>query len=196
MGGEGISVTHLAIDCLSFYNDTDGFTSNSDPAILLTRCTAFNNTFTTEDNRQNQNYAIYGAGSASSDSLDAVVTQIFSFYSPDFLAANRPGPDRVEPKAPASGYVWRGGKSVNTLGRVDGVYQDGREITAANVVSTEVPYYKNGNVECAPFDNTIIGKFIEFEVDGNKEFARYKLDGFLQLKDIVDTVPGAAGLWD
>jgi hypothetical protein len=40
LGGEGISVTHEAIDCISFYNDADGFTSNSDPAILLTHCTS------------------------------------------------------------------------------------------------------------------------------------------------------------
>ena len=42
MGGEGISVKHLAIESVSFGNDGHAFTSNSNPSIFVRRSTAIN----------------------------------------------------------------------------------------------------------------------------------------------------------
>jgi hypothetical protein len=129
MGGEGIAVPHLAVNCLAFGNDGDGFTSNSDPAILLTHCTSVDNgwrwrTGGTEVTRS-ANFAIYAAGSASYEGLDAVLTQIFSWWTPDVLIPDiqvplddtenppmitvpfYPPNDRAEGKSPSSGYIWR-----------------------------------------------------------------------------------------
>jgi hypothetical protein len=193
MGGEGISVLHEAVDCLSFYNDADGFTSNSDPAILLTHCTSYNNGATIEDDSPNANkpgnYAIYGAGSAGYTGLDAVVTQILSLYS----STTPRDRDRVEAKAPSSGYWWNGEKTINKSERTLTVTQ--------NVVSPDVPYYQGGGV--APFDSSIKGNFIVIQSnnDGGRHgigaTGGYDLKGFMKLKDVYDlTTPGARGLWD
>ena len=102
MGGEGIPVTHLAINCLSFGNDGDGFTSNSDPAIRLTHCTAFDN-YNRKDTNPGSNYAIYSASSPKYEGLDAIITQVLSWRSNPLGARN----DRAEPLSPSAGYVWR-----------------------------------------------------------------------------------------
>jgi hypothetical protein len=105
MGGEGIPVLHHAIDCLSFWNDGDGFTSNSDPAIRLTHTTSVDN-YHRIDSNPGSNYAIYSASSASYEGLDAVITQVFSWWTDDQGITGHRG-DRLEPKSPSSGYVWR-----------------------------------------------------------------------------------------
>ena len=42
MGGEGISVRHLAVECVSFGNDGNAFTSNSNPSIIVKNSTSIN----------------------------------------------------------------------------------------------------------------------------------------------------------
>jgi hypothetical protein len=192
MGGEGIPVTHEAVDCLSFNNDADGFTSNSDPAILLTHCTSYDNGGTIEDDSPTANkpgnYAIYGAGSAGYTGLDAVITQIVSLYSSN---ASRDR-DRVEAKTPSSGYWWDEARTINTSSRTLTV--------AANMVSSIIPYYAGG---IAPFDSAIQGNFLVMQSNNDGESygigatGAYVLNGFMQLKDVYDLVtPGARGLWD
>jgi len=105
MGGEGIPVLHHAIDCLSFWNDGDGFTSNSDPAIRLTHCTSVDN-YNRIDSNPGSNFAIYSASSASYEGLDAIITQVFSWYTTGRGIRGHRG-DRLEPKSPSAGYVWR-----------------------------------------------------------------------------------------
>jgi hypothetical protein len=207
MGGEGIAVLHEAVDCLSFLNDADGFTSNSDPAILLTNCTAYNNGGTIDESAASRpgNFAIYGAGAAGTTGLDAVLTQVVSLYAIDTdeggdrsgLPANA---DRAEIKTTATGYIWDGTKTAN---------KPRRELSVeANVVS-KVPPFANWNDKdtvAAPyipdsvrivtgssswFANNIKGAFLERDEDGKG----YKLNNFMQLKDVIGTVPGAQGLW-
>jgi hypothetical protein len=192
MGGEGIPVTHEAEDCISFNNDADGFTSNSDPAILLTHCTSYDNGGTIEDDSPTANkpgnYAIYGAGSAGYTGLDAVITQIVSLYS----SASPRDRDRVEAKTPSSGYWWDGEQTIN---------KSGRTLTAAaNMVSTVIPYHPGGS---APFDGSIKGNFLVIKsLEGGKAYGTgdtgyYELNEFMRLKDVYDLVtPGARGLWD
>ncbi|MDR0374627.1 MAG: hypothetical protein LBH85_02770 [Treponema sp.] len=194
MGGEGIPVPHLAVDCLSFNNDADGFTSNSDPAILLTHCTSYNNGGTVEDDSSTANkpgnYAIYGAGSAGYTGLDAVVTQILSLYP----SGAQHGEDRVEAKTPSSGYYWDGKETINTSGRTLTVEE--------NVFSATVPYHNTG---VAPFDSSIQGNFLNMKVNNNGERRAYgigdrggyELGEFMQIKKVYDlTPPGARDLWN
>ena len=215
MGGEGIAVAHLALNCLAFENDGDGFTSNSDPAIRLTHCTSVNNGWRwrtgSPDATRAANYAIYAAGSASYEGLDAVVTQIFSWWTKDVhrdADVTLPPPnDRAEGKSPASGYIWRRpvnalidetvpGRSVLTL-YVDGKladigmnnYVDGRVMEESNIVS-QFPVYYAGNT--APFDRNIAGYFLEV----NQDTGLPKLHDFMKLRGITGVVPGAAGLWE
>lgn len=185
MGGEGLPVLHTAIDCLSFNNDADGFTSNSDPAILLTQCTSFNNGRTVEENATSRpgNFAIYGAGSATSTGLDAVVTQIVSLYAPPYPTSS----DRVEIRSPASGYKYdsSAGAMVNTSGR--------RLTVAENVVNATPPFTADGK---APWSGDVAERFEGTFLNVNQTTGKYVLNGFAQLKNIVGTIPGATGLWD
>jgi len=102
MGGEGIPVTHLVINSITWGNDGDGVTSNSDPAILITHVSAFDN-YNRVDTNPGSNFAIYSSSSPSYEGLDAIVTQVLSWRSDNLGSRN----DRLEPKAPSSGYVWR-----------------------------------------------------------------------------------------
>ncbi|MCB2309453.1 hypothetical protein LGL08_23175 [Clostridium estertheticum] len=43
MGGEGIAVKHVLRNCLSFNNNSDGVTSNSNPAIIVENTTSVDN---------------------------------------------------------------------------------------------------------------------------------------------------------
>jgi hypothetical protein len=192
MGGEGLAVPHLAIDCLSFNNDADGFTSNSDPAILLTRCTSFNNGRTIEANTVTRpgNFAIYGAGSAATTGLDATVTQIVSLYTEPFPGSS----DRVEIRFPVSGYKYEAGEgTVNT---------SGRKLTVVDNVENRTPPFTDDGKSpfgvfrrAAPGDAGTLapleGNFLR--VDGN---GKYLLKNFMKLKGVIGAVPGAEGLWD
>jgi hypothetical protein len=145
IGGEGIPIPHHVIDSIAFGNDGDGFTSNSNPAILLTHCTSVDNgnrwRQSGRETSKQMNYTIYAAGTASIEGLDAVVNQLFSWWSPrctdgcsricihpgrlylpfdeDGLIMFAPN-DRVEAKSPASGFIFRRAMSVIGDETVDG----------------------------------------------------------------------------
>jgi hypothetical protein len=102
MGGEGIPVNHHVLYSLTWGNDGDGVTSNSDPAIRITHVTAFDN-YNRIDNNPGSNFAIYSSQSPSYEGLDAIITQVLSWRSEPLGARN----DRAEPQFVASGYVWR-----------------------------------------------------------------------------------------
>jgi hypothetical protein len=230
MGGEGIAVPHLAIDCLSFENDGDGITSNSDPAIRLTHCTSVDNGWRWRTNSDetifSTNYAIYGAGTASIEGLDAILTQIFSWWTGDALGAadKTPPNDRAEGKSPVTGYIWRRpmpatttlpidetipGRSVLTMyidGKLPAIqgatnrYVDGRIMEGVNVLSDSPPFYEIGGKLAAPpdtFDVTIEGPFFEIYQDGDRA-GLPKLNNYMKLGNLPGgmIVPGARGLWD
>jgi len=80
MGGEGISVRHIAIESVSFGNDGGAFTSNSNPSIIIRNSTSINfsgNTVANMDIRGNagdtvdgveiNSIARRGSGSSASD---------------------------------------------------------------------------------------------------------------------------------
>jgi hypothetical protein len=102
MGGEGIPIAHHVLHSLTWGNDGDGVTSNSDPAIRITHVTAFDN-YSRVDSAPGANFAIYSSSSPSYEGLDGIITQVLSWRSEPLGARN----DRVEPQFAASGYVWR-----------------------------------------------------------------------------------------
>ena len=55
LGGDGISVAHELINCVSYANNTAGITSNSDPAVIVKNCTSYGN--------KGANITLYGKGS-------------------------------------------------------------------------------------------------------------------------------------
>ena len=55
LGGDGIAVPHILKNCISYENDANGITSNSDPAIVVINNTSVGNKGT--------NYSLYGKGS-------------------------------------------------------------------------------------------------------------------------------------
>jgi hypothetical protein len=63
-----------------------------------------------------------------------------------------------------------------------------------NLVSMEAPYYNVGGTQCAPFDTSIQGRFLERNADGT-----FKIDNFLKAKNIIATgqydSSGARGFW-
>jgi hypothetical protein len=130
MGGEGLSVPHRAVDCISFNNDSDGFTSNSDPSIILEYCTSFNNA---------RNFNVYA--SSSSVTVDAEILQLLSLFSEGTHAK-----DGVALVYPSHGYAWDGTASKNSAGRA---------ISTAQVMDFAPPY-----VTQAPFDTSIHGNFL------------------------------------
>jgi hypothetical protein len=171
MGGEGISVKHKAVDCLSFDNDAEGFTSNSDPSIILERCTAFNN--------RGDNFAVYTSGSGA---VDAEIKNLLSLHSSGSHSDDRFTYGNESPKKSiwltnANGYVWSGNKTVN---------KSGNELTTANLASTTLPY-----VTTAPFDPSISGNFLR----RNPSTGAFILNGFLKLSGFLGPEPGAQGMW-
>ncbi|MDR0784857.1 MAG: hypothetical protein LBE74_03115 [Treponema sp.] len=125
MGGEGIPVLHESVDCLAFLNDADGFTTNSDPAIIVSYATSYNNGKTVDPGaiRKPSNFTIYGTGTSTNIGLDAILTQVASIYAldgddelyntnekadgykGDRIVFPRHG-DYAEAKSTASGYLW------------------------------------------------------------------------------------------
>jgi hypothetical protein len=208
MGGEGIPVLHHARNSLAFWNDGDGFTSNSDPAILLTHCTAVDN-YNRVDTNPGSNFAVYSASSASFEGLDAIINQVVSWWTPQgpwyWRLENAPiwwlkledgitdrphangGPpewydgthapwwhdgrqrvvgrrgDRLEPRSPAAGYVWRNyiireettTNAVHALGRISG--QNAR---SHGTLNTETAAHQNTAEGRSVSSQFIVGKWI------------------------------------
>ncbi|MDR2194364.1 MAG: right-handed parallel beta-helix repeat-containing protein [Treponema sp.] len=167
MGGEGIAVKHTIVNSLAFLNGADGFTSNSNPALILTNCTAYENA--------GRGYAIYGSGTSAPEGLDAKVTRVLSMYSAD---SGEHSNDGVwwDTTLTAVGYVWRNNASRNKSESVITVER--------NIVSAALPL-----ADAAPFDPSIRGTFIERHDDGS-----FVLNGFMKTKNINGTQPGAVGL--
>jgi hypothetical protein len=111
VGGEGIPINHVIYNSLTWGNDGDGITSNSNPAIIVTHVTAFDN-YNRTDTNPGSNFAIYSSSSPSYEGLAAIITQVLSWRSDPLGARN----DRLEPRSPSSGFVWRNFLPANVAG--------------------------------------------------------------------------------
>ena len=166
MGGEGIAVRHEIENSLAFLNGADGFTSNSNPALICTNCTAFDN--------HDRGFAIYGSGTSSPEGLDARMTRLFSTYSGGSHSNDGVWWNTTDTNP---GYIWRDNKCQN---------RSNAQLTiAANIESTTIPW-----VNGAPFAPEIQGKFIERNSNGS-----FRLNKFMKPKNISGNLPGAEGLY-
>jgi parallel beta-helix repeat protein len=194
LGGEGLSVKNLARNDLSFLNGGDGFTSNSNPALQLENCTAFNN--------NDRGFAVYGSGSSS------VSEPVLSFESKQFFLLS------IYPIGVSShrnDAIFISAKGLNTDGNETGeiirnkfnpgvIWTGGRYVNLYDVtqnienliVSFDLPI--SPDIETAPFENPINapikGKFVRRDSNG-----KFILNDFMKVKNWIGTFPGASGLY-
>lgn len=160
MGGEGLSVAHQAINCLAFQNGAHGFTSNSNPAVVWTDCTSFDNggAWSIKAGADSRNFTIY-SGANEVRGLAAKVTGLLSLYTEPDSVVGTPGDDpavenrredKVQMSAPSQGYLFTSDVQAfagqTFLGSKPGVatknYNQVAK-TAADVVSTDAPLYQD-----------------------------------------------------
>jgi hypothetical protein len=193
VGGEGLSVRHHVRHSLAFRNKADGFTSNSNPALYLTNCTAFDNAY--NPSRSGRNYAIYGSENGGSPiGLDARITQILSMYPEGSIRTDdrlwlRADPNSSISKDPPPtnvGFAWLGNVTQNRSSLVINV--------ANNVEHTNIPWLNGDEIGIAPFSNEITGQIKGFFVARNPD-GSFKLNNFMKTKNINGTQPGCVGLY-
>jgi hypothetical protein len=193
VGGEGLAIEHLARQCLAFIDGGDGFTSNSNPALQLDHCTAFDN--------EDRGFAVYGSGSSSIvdpvQNYGSRTSWLLSMYSvntghrndailvlPSPLLSADGDPTGQNYNNPVNpGLVWYNNRCID---RSNNPYT-----IANNIVSTVLPIEE---FESAPFENDLTGpikgRFVKRDADG-----RFVLNDFMKTKNINGTQPGATELY-
>lgn len=172
LGGEGIRIPHITRNSVAFQNGAHGFTSNSNPGIILENITSFDNGgfYNRISGSDSRNLTIYG-----SDTITAQVTGALSLYTPD-NAQNR-GSDGFTLSAVSNGYLWNGSATVNRNGSV---------LTTDAVKSVLPPLYSDMERTQKIADSEVLTSegFIAFveDVDGGWKF---DLGDFLVLEDSV-----------
>ncbi|HWR11544.1 MAG TPA: right-handed parallel beta-helix repeat-containing protein [Rectinemataceae bacterium] len=100
LGGDGIAVPHILRNSLSWINGASGITSNSNPAVIVERCTSYGN--------KGANISLYGKG-------DGV--RLFRASGLISMGGGTGDVFREMPElAAADNYFWNGAKSVNAQG--------------------------------------------------------------------------------
>lgn len=161
MGGEGLSVAHVAINCLAFQNGAHGFTSNSNPGVLFTNCTSFDNgiaAYNPSLTADSRNFTIYnGSGKIP---VSKNLTAVLSLYT-DGSARSE---DKVTLIDNASGYVWMGSGSGSTTGTATknkaGTILVDASKPLSNLVKSLVPPLTNEFLSRDSQGRFIIGDFL------------------------------------
>jgi hypothetical protein len=113
LGGEGLAVAHVLINCLAFQNGAHGFTSNSNSDIVLTNCTSFDNgivDYNPDQTADSRNFTIYnGSGKIPTKNN---LTGILSLYS----AGTGRSEDKIPVISDLAGYGWLGSGTGSTTG--------------------------------------------------------------------------------
>jgi len=195
IGGEGLAIKHIARQCIAFINGSDGFTSNSNPALQLDHCTSFDN--------EDRGFAVYGSGSSSIvdpvQNYGSRTSWLLSMYSANagthrndgILVLPSPllnsdgdptGQSYTNPVNP--GVVWYNNRSINR--------ENTPHTIDNNIVSTVLPI--PDAIGPAPFENDLTGpirgRFIQRNPDGT-----FVLNDFMKTKNINGTQPGSTGLY-
>jgi hypothetical protein len=100
LGGDGIAVPHILRNSIAWSNGTSGITSNSNPAVILERCTSYGN--------KGANVNLYGKGDGA---------RLFRASGIISMAGGTGDVYREMPElASADNYFWNGAKCVNAEG--------------------------------------------------------------------------------
>ncbi len=101
LGGDEIAVLHILRNSVAWNNGASGITSNSNPAMVVERCTSYGN--------KGANISLYGKGGGE---------RLFRVGGVISMAGGTGDNYREMPElASADNYFWNGAKSVNSLGR-------------------------------------------------------------------------------
>ncbi len=117
LGGEGIAVPHKIVNSISFGNTLNGITTNSNPALIVEKCTVYGNA--------SYNITLYGKGK-----LTAQFPR--TFKASGVLSLNGGSADTVDERLKNSidagvsypeivsddNYLWNGAQSVNKAGTI------------------------------------------------------------------------------
>jgi hypothetical protein len=104
LGGDGIAVPHALRNSVAWANGASGITSNSNPAVILERCTSYGN--------KGANINLYGKGDGA---------RLFKVSGIISMAGGAGDVYREMPElASADNYFWNGAASVNAEGRALG----------------------------------------------------------------------------
>lgn len=101
LGGDGIAVPHILKNSISFNNGSSGITSNSNPAVIIEKCTSYGN--------RGANLNLYGKGEGNR-----------SFVVKNFLSLNGGIGDIFKEMPELSdpfNFFWNGAASVNSEGK-------------------------------------------------------------------------------
>ena len=100
LGGDGIAVAHVLKDSISYNNNNDGVTSNSNPAVVIENVTSYGN--------KGQNFALYGKGD---DLRSFVMTGAISM-----AGVSNDDVSEMPSLISDSNYLWMAGTSSNASG--------------------------------------------------------------------------------
>jgi hypothetical protein len=105
LGGDGIAVPHVLRNSVAWINGASGITSNSNPAVIVERCTSYGN--------KGANISLYGKGDGA---------RLFRVGGVISMAGGAGDLYREMPEpASADNYFWNGAKSANAEGKTLGV---------------------------------------------------------------------------
>ncbi|TCK98605.1 Ig-like protein group 3 [Natranaerovirga hydrolytica] len=145
LGGEGVHVQHVIEDSIAFGNKSAGFSSNSNPGIIVQgKNIAFNNHGSNLDLRTYSNIT-------PDFSLDGFIS--FHYNNPLASSDNLPAAQADELRSDTS-FLWDGTKSVNA---------SGDELTINNFNNLVMPE----TINRLP-DGSINFSFLEYDPDGNQ----------------------------
>jgi hypothetical protein len=197
LGGEGLSVENLAYNCLAFQNGAHGFTSNSNPDIILQYVTSFDNggRFNTKLGADSRNFTIYNTADIV-QTLGSDQIGLLSLYTDTniIVGGSYRDEDKLKLQWPSNGYVWYGpfGVDIEDYGDRDGEatknINDAR-LDTGDVLSTEVPLWNEDFTEVAA-EQEIVGigpmriGYIRRNIDGTFDTGDFlRLDPGLGITD-------------
>lgn len=116
LGGDGIAVAHTIRNSIAWGNGTSGISSNSNPAVIVERCTSYGN--------GGANINLYGKGDGS---------RMFRVSGIISMAGGTGDQYREMPELTSKdNYFWNGAQSVNAAGKVldPGIFQATRMVAS------------------------------------------------------------------
>ena len=109
LGGDGIAVTHRIINSVSFNNDLNGITTNSNPALIVENCTIYGN--------KDTNLNLYGKGDGKQYPRTVQTKGVLSVAGTGMDKFDESkAPDLKKRLASEDNYFYNGAEAVNSTG--------------------------------------------------------------------------------